>query len=87
MATRRKLDPFGLVVHWDIDGAGEGDGIVIGTMKYDSDVWCVATEREHGMPINKLWCTYEEAQRVTAFAGTLRERYIEKYGDKFNEQN
>ena len=79
----QKVDPFGLQVHYDIEG-DQGHGVVIGTMIYDEDVWCVATEKVTGMPINKLWCAFSEAARNPIFAQQLRDRYIKLYGERFN---
>jgi hypothetical protein len=78
-----KIDPIGLVVQYEIEG-DQGHGVVIGTMIYDEDVWCIATEKIQGMPINKLWCTFSDTARNPIFAQQLRKRHIDLFGERFN---
>ena len=76
--------PFGLKVQWYMEGR-DGVGVVIGTMSYDKNVWCVATEETIGMPLHREYCRFGN-QYDTEMARELRRRYTDKHGTHhFNE--
>lgn len=55
------------------------DGVVIGRMEYDADVWCIASEPYHGMPVHRSLCTVLPGQ-FAEDAIRWRERYLRLYG-------
>lgn len=72
-------DLFGREVTWLIDNRS-GRGIIIGTMHYDKDVLCIASDCIIGMPINTMWCTFINSDSDIDHAYELRGRYITACG-------
>lgn len=65
------------------DTGSTSTGVIIGRMAYDADVWCIASEPYHGMPVHRSLCTFQPGL-FSADAGRWRERYQSLYGqDRF----
>jgi len=84
MAEVEVTDVFGKLVNVDLKDSHSGVpslGVVIGRwqMSYGEDIWLVADEKSHGMPVNKCWC--EVIGEDLELAKRLRDRYVDQYGD------